>query len=66
MILASDWYQPSPLCLVDELLATAPSVRDNVELDVFVAFGHTALPTDWRTRAQIEAGVSLYGVPDPM
>lgn len=64
MVLASSGDDVSQLCGIHEFLEVEPAVVGDVELDLFVAFGHTALPTDWRTRAQVEQRLSLEGIPD--
>lgn len=61
MVLAESTSQPTAMCGIDCFLAAGPEVVGNAELEVFVAFGHTASPTDWRTRAQLERGLTLEG-----
>ena len=59
---AETW--PTPMCGIGNFLETAPGARGDVELECFIAFGHTGWPTDWRTRAQIENGLTLKGTPE--
>jgi hypothetical protein len=61
MTLAADGTDTRPLCGIANFLDCDIAVQGSVELDVFVGFTHTMFPGDWRTRAQVEAGVSLYG-----
>lgn len=51
----------SPLCGIGNFLEYENEVVGDVELELMVAFAHTAFPTDWRNRAQIESGRDLYG-----
>lgn len=64
MVLAADWQEGTPMCGIGDFLAVPPGSKASVELDLFVAFGHTALPTDWRTRHQIENRLDVYGNPE--
>ncbi len=51
------------LCGIGDFLKVGTGTKSDVDLDLFIAFGHTALPTDWRTACQIEDGLNLDGSP---
>jgi hypothetical protein len=53
--------ETNPLCGIGNFLEHPDSTTAHAELDLIVGFAHTAFPGDWRTRAQIEAGLDLYG-----
>jgi hypothetical protein len=52
------------LCGIGGLVAADERKRAKVELDLPLVFSHTALPSDWRTRAQIEARLDTFGLPE--
>lgn len=54
-------HVPSPLCGIGHFLEHSDDLRADVELELIVGFAHTAFPSDWRTRAQIESDRDLYG-----
>lgn len=54
---------PSPLCDIGNLLTVEETAVADVELEVFVGFTNTVFPGDWRSRAQIERGLDIYGRP---
>ena len=54
----------SPMCEIGNFLDVTPETRGSVDLDVIVAFTHTAFPGDWRTRYQIEHRLGLDGLPE--
>ncbi|MGH8543859.1 MAG: hypothetical protein ACREX3_09575 [Gammaproteobacteria bacterium] len=64
MVLAEGGKNDFPLCDISTLSTLPPGRRCAIELEVIVAFGHTPYPTDYRTRAQIENGLTLYGPAD--
>jgi hypothetical protein len=49
------------LCGIGGFLEHPDDATADVELDLIVAFAHTAFPGDWRTRMQIENSLDLYG-----
>lgn len=61
LVLAESASEPTPLCGIGNFLEAIADQRADVELELFVAFGHTVCPTDWRTRAQVETQLTLEG-----
>lgn len=64
LVLAEGGKNDFPLCDITSLSQMEPGRKGAIELEVIVAFGHTPYPTDYRTKAQIENGLSLYGEPE--
>lgn len=55
---------PSVMCEIGNFLIVNESTRADVDLDLIIAFSHTVLPGDWRTRCQIERKLGFDGRPD--
>ncbi len=54
-------HEVNPLCGIGNFLEDPDATTVGAELELIVGFAHTGFPGDWRTRAQIEAGLDLYG-----
>lgn len=54
-------HEPNPFCGIGGFLEYPNETRADVELDLPVTFAHTGFPTDWRSRAQIERDLDVYG-----
>ena len=52
------------LCGIGPLVEADERQRCALELELPLVFTHTGFPADWRTRAQIEGGLDIYGHPD--
>lgn len=59
----SDACPASAACDISGFLDVDEQVEAIAELDLLVGFTNTAFPSDWRTRAQVELGLDLYGRP---
>ena len=54
-------HPPSAACDIGGFLEIDEATEGLAELEIPIGFTNTAFPGDWRTRAQIELGLDLYG-----
>lgn len=61
LAVSENWVESSPLCDITNSLSLAEKSKGNLELTAPVVFANTMFPGDWRTLAQVEGGLDVYG-----
>jgi hypothetical protein len=61
----SENREESPGCSIGGFLEHHEKVEGTAELELPIGFTNVAFPGDWRSRAQVERGLDIYGRPPP-